>query len=149
MRMPESPPPVTALYDEVKDPNRWVELFGEPMDIYVNGKYIHWDKLRHLSPPEGWTHREWWLALKIRRRNQYIPTPLTDKSRQPFQFLLAVPILEILHQIDLHAGGRIEMLEPITNPDTKDRYYVSSLIEESITSSQLEVPQQREKSPRR
>jgi Fic family protein len=46
--------------------------------------------------------------------------------------------LEILHLIDLKAGGTVEAPEPITNPDTKDRYYVSSLIEESITSSQLE-----------
>ena len=30
------------------------------------------------------------------------------------------------------------MPDQITNPDTRDRYYISSLIDEAITSSQLE-----------
>ncbi len=36
------------------------------------------------------------------------------------------------------AGGKIEMPDQITNPQTRDRYYISSLMEEAITSSQLE-----------
>jgi Fic family protein len=36
------------------------------------------------------------------------------------------------------AGGRIEMPDAIANPSTRDRYYVNSLVEEAITSSQLE-----------
>ena len=43
-----------------------------------------------------------------------------------------------LHDIDRGTGGFIEIPEQITNPETKDRYYVGSLIEEAITSSQLE-----------
>ena len=39
---------------------------------------------------------------------------------------------------DLGAGGRIGVPAPVTNPETKDQYYVSSLIEEAITSSELE-----------
>ena len=38
----------------------------------------------------------------------------------------------------MRAGGRIEMPSQVTNPETKDQYYVESLIEEAITSSQLE-----------
>lgn len=47
-------------------------------------------------------------------------------------------MFEGLHKIDLRAGGSIEMLEEVTNSETRDRYYVSSLMEESITSSLLE-----------
>lgn len=46
--------------------------------------------------------------------------------------------MEELHQIDMGAGGMISLPEPITNPQTRDRYLVSSLMEEAITSSQLE-----------
>jgi Fic family protein len=51
---------------------------------------------------------------------------------------MAAAIPQRLHEIDLGAGGLIQMPEPITNPDTKDRYYIGSLMEEAITSSQLE-----------
>jgi Fic family protein len=47
-------------------------------------------------------------------------------------------MFERLHDVDLRCGGSVEGPEPVTNPDTRDRYYVSSLIEEAITSSQLE-----------
>lgn len=43
-----------------------------------------------------------------------------------------------LHHIDLKAGGAIGMPEPVTNQATRDYYYVSSLMNEAITSSQLE-----------
>ena len=46
--------------------------------------------------------------------------------------------MEELYQIDLGAGGLASLPEPITNPHTRDKYLVSSLMEEAITSSQLE-----------
>jgi Fic family protein len=52
--------------------------------------------------------------------------------------LLIDPSPEILHRIDLGSGGLIQMPDQITNPDTRDRYYIGSLIDEAITSSQLE-----------
>jgi Fic family protein len=47
-------------------------------------------------------------------------------------------VLKKLHEIDQMASGRIEMSRQVTNPSTRDRFIVSSLMEESITSSQLE-----------
>ena len=44
----------------------------------------------------------------------------------------------MLHSIDRNAGGQITLPDPITNPQTRNRYIQSSLIEEAITSSQLE-----------
>jgi Fic family protein len=44
----------------------------------------------------------------------------------------------MLHAIDRDASGRIAVPDSITNPQTRDRYIQSSLIEEAITSSQLE-----------
>ncbi|MBN1395556.1 MAG: Fic family protein [Pirellulales bacterium] len=61
-----------------------------------------------------------------------------DESGTPFRYLLADPIPQRLQELDLGSGGLIQMPDQITNPETKDRYYVSSLIEEAITSSQLE-----------
>ncbi len=104
----------------------------------VGNEYVHWDKLFRLAPPEGLTSREWWLGIKWARQSVAAEIPLRDRKGQPFVFTMVDPVFENLHKIDLGAGGRIEMPDPITNPSTRDRYYVNSLIEEAITSSQLE-----------
>jgi Fic family protein len=100
--------------------------------------YLHWDKLRHLAPPKGLTPKEWWLALKLQRRGQLRPVPLQDKKQSPFRFCVPDFVHEELHNIDCGAGGSLRVPEPITNPQTRDQYLIRSLIEEAITSSQLE-----------
>jgi Fic family protein len=52
--------------------------------------------------------------------------------------VLADPIPAQLHYIDLHSGGSVALPDQVLNPDVRDRYIVSSLMEEAITSSQLE-----------
>ncbi|MBU0719234.1 MAG: Fic family protein [Planctomycetes bacterium] len=137
MRIPTRPPDFSELLKEATDPGRFQEILSSTQ-TQGTSKYLHWDKLRHLQPPEGLSHREWWLALKLTRGLQAKLTPLKDPAGTAFPYVLVDPIPERLHDIDLRAGGSIEMDEPITNPDTKDRYLVRSLIGEAITSSQLE-----------
>jgi Fic family protein len=133
MRMPKIPPDVSFPTDT----DKVQKIFGH-YSQYANGKYVHWDKLVRYSPPDGLTHDDWWSAIKLARRAQYKKVPLVDKKSASFVYTLAEPIPEQIHDIDKRAAGMIEMPESITNPETKDRYYVSSLIEEAITSSQIE-----------
>ncbi|MEP2775605.1 MAG: Fic family protein [Luteolibacter sp.] len=63
---------------------------------------------------------------------------MADRSGKKFYFTIPDKIAAQLHKIDLGAGGRIGMPEPVTNPDTRDQYLIRSLMEEAITSSQLE-----------
>lgn len=104
----------------------------------VGGRYVHWDKLRYKTPPEELTHDQWWAFLKFRREVLSKELPLEDKEGRPFCLVLDDPVPEMLHTIDLGGGGQIGMPDQITNPDTRDQYYVHSLIDEAITSSQLE-----------
>lgn len=138
MKLPESPPGIQQLWAEARLADRLANLLQAPFSPVVSGKYVHWDKLRHLPPPTDVFHREWWLAIKLSRNAFYKEIPLTDTSGKSFRYALPDPIPEQLHQIDLGAGGGIAMPEQITNPATRDRYYVASLVEEAITSSQLE-----------
>jgi Fic family protein len=91
-----------------------------------------------LTPPEGLDHHSWWFALKVRRLAQSRPVPLRDKNGLPFTFGLADPLPEFLHHVDSLALGAIRQPEPLINPETRDTSLVRSLVEESITSSQLE-----------
>jgi Fic family protein len=139
--MPQSPPEFNKLLEELQQRHDFdlLETAFEPdLGPLVNCRYLHWDELRHLSPPDGLSLKRWWCALKFNRLRQLRAVPLQDVNGRPFQYLVADPIPARLHELDRGAGGFIEMPEQITNPDTKDRYYVGSLIEEAITSSQLE-----------
>jgi Fic family protein len=138
MRIPESPPPWNQLYEEASAAGRLPELWQLVTGPTYRGQYLHWDKLTRHDPPEGLTHREWWLALKLHRLGARTRVPLTAVDGGVFSFLLPDPAPERLHQIDLSAGGSIEMPDQVTSPETRDRYIVNSLIEEAITSSQLE-----------
>ena len=63
---------------------------------------------------------------------------MRDGGKQAFSFTMPPLITEYLHEIDSRGSGRIAMPTEVTNPQTRTRFLVRSLIEESITSSQLE-----------
>ena len=61
-----------------------------------------------------------------------------DEHQKPFKYLTNDFITEALYQIDQSVTTFNLMSEHIKNTETKNRYYVSSLIQEAFTSSQLE-----------
>lgn len=64
--------------------------------------------------------------------------PLWDAHGQPFRFSQPPELLEALHRIDMRGGGRVGGPEGVINAQMRDRYLITSLQEEAITSSQLE-----------
>ena len=70
MNLPQSPPKLEDLIAEVS-PERMLQL-ARRMRTGA-GHYLHWDKVRYRPPPENFSHREWWLALKIFRINALQP----------------------------------------------------------------------------
>jgi Fic family protein len=138
MRIPETPPKLADLMAEVRPQERMMQLFHLMKQAKHHRHYLHWDKLRRHPPPEGLNHREWWLTLKLSRMDALKPIGLKDAAQRRFRFAVPDVVMEELHQIDLGAGGLVGVPEPITNPQTRDRYLASSLMEEAITSSQLE-----------
>jgi Fic family protein len=136
MKPPVRPKPTTDLLQGL-EPDR-VRKILETVPLVNNERYYHWDKLRHLTPPNNLTHEEWWLGLKIARTPAFRTLPLQDVAGKPFVFSMPDPVVEMLHRIDQNASGQIAISEEVTNPATRNRYIVSSLIEEAITSSQLE-----------
>ena len=136
MKPPVPPPPFRELAEEARADLTTIMEAG--IGLLPKGKYRHWDNLRHLEPPPELTHRQWWLGVKLARRGQYRTTPLTDKGGKPFVYTLPDPVLARLHALDQRAGGRVGMAETVANPETRNRYIINSLMEEAITSSQLE-----------
>ena len=138
MRIPQKPPNLKELMAEINPPERMLRLFSLLGEAKSQRRYLHWDKMRRLSPPMSVSHREWWMVQKLSRMDSLKPIPLKDTAQRPFEFSVPELVMEELHQIDLGAGGLGSIPELIVNPQTRDRYLVSSLMEEAITSSQLE-----------
>ncbi|MDR4508386.1 MAG: Fic family protein [Candidatus Brocadiaceae bacterium] len=137
MKKPEKPE--TDWFSVLKDPETFRKVLIHASSPIHKGKYIHWEKTKYQESPKGLSRKEWWAALKIARSGQLREVPLYDISKKCFKFSLPDPALEYLHHIDQGAGGHIEMLgDGTTNPRIRDRYIAHSLIEEAITSSQLE-----------
>ena len=137
MKKPVPPPDFRKLFADIEK-RKLSEILTEVPSPVVNGRYLHWDELRYRTPPKGLTHEQWWLGLKWHRMPSAKAVPLLDTEGKSFRYSQPDPVFESLRQIDMGAGGYIQMPSEITSQETKDRYYVSSLIEEAITSSQLE-----------
>lgn len=133
MKIPETAPKVEDILPQMRQEARIRVCTTRPPD-----DYRHWDDLKHRKPPEGMNREEWWCALKIHRMSAMKVVPLRDCNGERFRFSVTDQIARQLHEIDLGAGGRIGIPEPITNPQTRDQYLIRSLMEEAITSSQLE-----------
>jgi len=139
MKKPTPPPDFSKLFEKVvaSRPDRLSEILKEiptgPAD-----PYLPWNKIRFKSPPGGLTREEWWLGIKFVRRQMQRALPLVDKDDNPFTFALPDVALQALEEINRDTSGQIAISEQVTDPATRDRYLVNSLIEEAISSSQLE-----------
>lgn len=131
-------PSFLELMRETDLNKRLLEIFTQVTHVEFGGKYLHWDEVSRAPAPPGLNRRELWLGLKFQRNSVTRPLPLLATDGQPFRYGLTHSALEQLHWIDQHAGGEILVSEGVTDPAQRRRYLVNSLMEESITSSQLE-----------
>jgi hypothetical protein len=113
----------------------------DPESLEAAQRYLHWDELRRRPLEKGLSLLDEWAIVKAARASRYQRIPLTDKSGRACVFFVNAKMFETLHRIDQGGGGMLAASEAegaVANTHTRDQYYMSSLIEESITSSQLE-----------
>lgn len=137
MKVP-APPPTLGQLAKTIAPDRIVKLLtgGESA---MTGDYLAWDTLRFKSPPGDLSVEEWWWSTRVLRRSVERKIPeLLDKEGNPFSYTLPDALLRLNDVVTRGASGQISVSEQVTDSSTRDRYIISSLIEEAITSSQLE-----------
>jgi Fic family protein len=142
MKLPVPPPDfgrlLSGLIAGAHGTDRFGDLMRQGIGAAPGGKYRHWDTFRHAPPAKQFTAEEQWIAVKLARQALYRRLSLKDVKGRPFQYALPNPAMEMLHQIDRNAGGNIQGSEQVTNPATRDTYLFKSIVEEAISSSQLE-----------
>jgi Fic family protein len=112
-------------------------LFGASPTL-PDGRYLPWDELRYRTPPAGLTSQEWWAALKFARRaNRRVIAPMESCYGQPFGLVELPSIQRALHEFDRTNVGE-QIFSALGNPDAKVEYRIRQLIEEAISSSEIE-----------
>ena len=140
MRKPQ-PPPTVDLAARLAGPDgaEFVQQMLSATALASTDRYLPWDELRNRRPPEGLTVEEWWAVLKIGRTAIQRKLPLLDKDGQNFSYALPDDALRGIELVDKQTSGRISAPAPVLpEAPTRERYVINSLIEEAITSSQLE-----------
>lgn len=138
MKTPMPPPPLPTLMEEVKEDMPRLIRILDGVATTDDDEYLCWDKLRYKEPPEGLTHEEWWMGLKFKRRTSLRQLPLEMIGSRPFAYALPDKVLRELDYVSQRASGQIALPEEVVSKTSRDRYVIQSLIEEAISSSQLE-----------
>jgi Fic family protein len=138
MKKPEPPPKHT--YSVIKSNTiNYLLNSGKFQELYKleRENYLYWEELKYRvkkwqAPPE-----EIWRFLKNQR--MFSRSRFEFSKLSGFTFLISIPgfIQKYLHEFDMHLGGILEG-QAMIPPEDKNRYLISSIMEEAIASSQLE-----------
>ena len=130
MRIPESGPSLCQIIESGKIP-----VFDEETRKYsaeYNARYLHWDDLKYRD--FGKSNRgDVWASMKIQRS---LTLTRINVGRHTFSYNIPAEFLEILHDIDTNI--RADSFFSETDGNRKTVLSESSVMEESISSSQLE-----------
>jgi Fic family protein len=100
--------------------------------------YYYWDKVRQQPLSEEYDKEVVWAFIRLRRQMNSNATPIIDIHGQRFTFWLTDELQRNLHIVDQSTGGNLALWDPGSDKNASTRYMVASLMEEAITSSQIE-----------
>ncbi len=128
-------PPTQSLTREV------LQLLVLPeIDNFIqraNREYWYWSDFKRQTMPAGADPRYVWALVHNNRRLMRRQLLLIDKPAFRFGYVITDSTLEKLHLFDLHLGGSLQG-NGIIAPGERRGLLLSSIMEEAITSSQLE-----------
>lgn len=126
----EKPPIYTKANDEVINLFVKMKMNGELKS--VQDDYLYWDKFKYKNSYENKENA--WFAVKFHRS---ITNKKLTFGKHQFSYPTTDFIQRALHLFDMHTGGTLTSNIGIAETD-KTKFMISSIIEESISSSQME-----------
>lgn len=136
MKLPEKAPDLEKTF--IATGHMMSDITTMDLVRKANNEYLYWDDFKYQSIPEGITPEDAWAILKISRFLQKKNLPLTDSKKHTFSYWLPECVLRDIHFIDQQAGGSILVDDPSVHSEEKRRYMIRSLIDEAISSSEIE-----------
>lgn len=136
MKIPESPPKITR--NKIGDALKYLknDSYDQLIKEAIN-KYLYWSEFKYKAGFDQQEPEALWTIVKINRNLSAEKIKISDVTGFEFKYNLTTYIQQKLHEFDLNLGGRLGGEEIIPSSD-KNRYLISSIMEEAIASSQLE-----------
>jgi len=138
MKKPELPPNGKI---QTKEREQLLELLENQEEISklfeIEKDYPYWEKFKHKVKGLNTEPKLLWKFVKLQRDRNVSRIKICDTSGFNFKYNISGNTLKRLHKFDLNLGGVLEGSSIIPDND-KDRFLISSLMEEAIASSQLE-----------
>lgn len=105
----------------------------EPLIDKINDNYEYWDSVKYKKRPDGCSAEELWSFVKLSRLIKNVN--VWDKYG--IHLCITDNMLRLCHEFDMNFGG-FWGSESVLQTQDKELYLVSSLMEEAISSSQME-----------
>lgn len=137
MKIPERPPVLDfrAKFEQASRSLIENDKFLQ-FQQYNETRYYYWDKWKFIAKDWKLDPSHLWSAVKVSRLLNYVVIPKSVVGKD-FRAANHSIIQRHLHEFDLHLGGSIRTGAVIPSAD-REQFLQSSLMEESIASSQLE-----------
>ncbi len=98
----------------------------------INNDYLYWDKVKYKSKEHSPV--DLWYAIKVSRMLKSFTLPF---GKYNFSFTNTDYLQKSLHYFDLNIGGSLGSNVGIVETE-KSKYLINSIMEEAISSSQME-----------
>lgn len=139
MKIPERPPATQLSPEFLTDLPGITEKLTDLVNRSTRSDYLYWDKFRQLSMPDGVRPEDAWALVQLIRNLNRRPTAVPAPDGGHFTYVLTETVMQALHNIDKWAGGwDAGTAAHMPHDAQSERYILSSLLEESIASSQIE-----------
>ena len=117
-----------------------LEIFSKNLSVdivalvdKINEEYAYWDKVKYIPTPEGITNIDLWACVKAARLlSRKIVWP-----KYAISLTLTSQMQKWCHEFDMKFGGSWGT-DSIIADDNRKHYLISSIMEEAISSSQME-----------
>jgi Fic family protein len=110
-----------------------VDLQNKELLKKIQDDYLYWDKIKYKAK-ENISAVDLWNAVKMQR---YLKSKSISFGKYDFNYTLTDFIERALHLFDMHTGGSLGSNTGIAETD-KSKFIISSMMEEAISSSQME-----------
>lgn len=138
MRRVENPPYVKENWEfgKLLEELIAIQKYYEVSEIN-DSSYPYWEKWKYLAKEWHFDAKKLWKTVKVKR--SISQKKINFDSKGKFDLYINTPSImqQKLHELDLSLGGNLHASDIIPT-DEKQRYLISSLMEEAIASSQLE-----------
>ena len=138
MRLPERTPLIPKNFEFIKmlAELTMIGRFNEFVES-KDSRYYYYDKWKYKAEEWNVDPKKLWGAVK--RYRSITNNDFTISQIPGFKFSIGSPsfVQKYLHEFDMNIGGSLQGGTIIPSED-RDRYLISSLMEEAIASSQLE-----------